>query len=397
MKRVLTILPAMFLLIFSTGCGYNSNSSAGEETASHEEGHDEHESEEVELTQAQMDAVGIRLGNMEKRDIADEILATGILEVSARDEAVVTPRLAGLLKRLDVVEGQRVQAGEILGYMESPEILIMHQEYRTTQADMETARTELERQEALASQGAGIKKNLDNARAAFTRAEMQAEQIRGRMKSYGVEKEALSGTTSYPLRAETGGVVTGIDASPGSFVDNQTPVVRIVKTDDVYCMISLQERYANSVAPGAEVEMQLTNSPGATFTGVIADITPMLDPSTRTVPVRVKITDSKDLKLIPGMAVSGRILADGLTTDVLPEEAVVRSGGRYFIFVLEDRHEEDGEMAYHFKKSEVVCGSTSSGYVAVTPMSPIGEDEEIVTAGAFYLNSMSTEHGEHSH
>lgn len=398
MKRLQYILIPFLCLLILSGCDRGSETSSHGEEEHSEEGHHHDEGDgEISLTQVQMDAVGIRLGAMERRDMSEVVNASGTLEVDARDESAVVPRLSGRLLSLSVVDGQKVSKGQQLAVVESPEMLTMYQEYQDALKETEMATMECNRQEQLASQGAGVRKNLDNARMALSAAQLKVSQVRERMNTYGMASEIMEGKTSYAVLAEKSGTVTGIQVSPGDFLSSQSSLMKIVNTDDLFCMLALQEKDISVVKVGMQVELNLTTAPDVRFSGVVADITPILDRATRTVPVRVSLSGSNPGELIPGMAVTAHVSISGNSEDVLPEEAVVASGGKYYIFVLEDVHTEGGDKEYHFEKCEVICGTPSFGFVAVSPLEPLEPDSQIVVKGAFYLNSMVAEHGEHNH
>jgi cobalt-zinc-cadmium efflux system membrane fusion protein len=86
---------------------------------------------------------------------------------------------------------------------------------------------------------------------------------------------------------------------------------------------------------------------------------------------------------------------------------VVTSGGKSYIFVLEAIHdgEKDAEAGdktegaeadkmYHFVRTEVVEGAKALGYTQITPIAPLPADAKVAITNAFYLNSMTADHGE---
>ena len=386
------------LMIFTLhGCGHSgSGDGHSEEEEAHGHGHD-HDSEEggdeVELTKAQMDAVGIRLGGFEARNLSEVISASGRVEIPAGSERIVAPLYAGKVSRLLVSVGQRVKPGDIVAWMDAPEIVTIRQQIREAAQEVETARQELVRQEALAAQGAGVRKNLDNARSAVKMAELKVEGFKKQLAVYGLSADGIGGD-SFPVKSDVSGIVTSIDVPVGGFADIQTPIVRVTDTDALFVTLQLPEKDINSVRTGMSVDMQLTNDPSSTFIGKIEQFMPMMDQETRMLPVRVSIAgDRSGMKLIPGMAVSARISAAGGAATALPEGAVVSVGGKSYVFVLEEQHGDD----FHFKKVEVAVGPTELGYTAVTPLSDLPSDARIVVSGAFYLNSMVADHGEHHH
>lgn len=385
------------LVVLGTSCATRTDHDHEEDEHGHEHAHGG-EATEVEVTRAQMDAVGIILGGMEKRDMADVVSATGVLAVNARDEGVVTARLSGTVTSLRVVQGQKVKAGQIVASVESPQLLQLRQELRLAVQDEETALVEFQRQEALAAGGAGVRKNLDNARAALGAARIRVQNIENQLRSFGVSPSVADQSAVLSVAAPISGTVVAVDATVGSYADPQLPIARVVNNDAIYCQLQLLEKDISKVKVGMEVTMRLTNSPDEVFSGKVREVSSVLDPATRTVAVMVGIDrGSAAGMLIPGMAVTAQINLGGTPVDALPEGAVVSAGGKYYIFVLEDSHEEDGHTTLHFDKVEVVRGITSFGYVAVTPVESLEPDARIVVSGAFYLNSMSSDHGEHNH
>lgn len=399
MKKIYHVAFYVFALALGacgSGTGHSSEEGAGHEEA-HGHGHEHGEGDDVELSQAQMEAVGIRLGGLEARNVEQTLRAPGMLEVGADAEGAAAPLLGGKVTRILAVVGQMVKAGQVVAYIDSPEILPLRQQLREARQEVEAARIEVDRQQALASQGAGIRKNLDNALSSLKMAEVKVSGLQTRLAAWGVGSDDASGS-SVPVKASISGVVTSVDVPVGGYADIQLPVLKIVNTKGVYCTLQILEKDIASVKDGMEVQLQLTNDPSKTFTGRVASVSPVLDGTTRTVPVRVNLKEvDSGLRLIPGMAVTGAVSTSSSMVAALPEGAVVSSGGKSYIFVLEETKEEGATKTYRFEKREVVTGGASMGYVAVTPLEALDEDDKVVVAGAFYLNSMVSDHGEHDH
>lgn len=389
-KLIPGILLSLSFFLFA-GCGAGNVS---HEEEGHGHNHEEksgHE-DEASLTQERMDAVGIRIGVMEKREMSDIISASGTIEVPPQAVAVATPSLGGIVSRIAVTEGQTVAKGQTVAIIDAPEIISLREAYKTSLQDVETATREYDRQQALSRQGAGIRRNLEAALSALTNARTTLQGCSERLSAYGVSPEGTGG--SFSVKAPVSGIVVSVDAETGSFADPQRPVARIVDNNSAYCLIYLPEKDISKIKSGMPVEMRLTNDPEIAFSGKVTEINPVIDAVTKAVPIRVSISAEKS-GLIPGMSVTAAVSLGGNMTEVLPEGAVVSTGGRSYIFVLEDEEGHEGE--FHFKKTEVSTGVASMGFVAVTPLQSLPTDTKVVVAGAFYINSMISDHGEHDH
>ena len=86
------------------------------------------------------------------------------------------------------------------------------------------------------------------------------------------------------------------------------------------------------------------------------------------------------------MFVSAVIHCDEQTCNAVPDEAIVMSANRKFVFVSLGSN--------RFRKQEVVTGFSQQGYTQITFTDSVSPSSEIVIAKAFYLESMLTDHGE---
>ena len=79
-----------------------------------EEEKESHEENVVELTEQQLNTIGVKFGHVEQRQLSGTINATGTLRLSPQDRADVTSLVAGITKRILVKEGQAVRKGQTL-------------------------------------------------------------------------------------------------------------------------------------------------------------------------------------------------------------------------------------------------------------------------------------------
>ncbi|MEX0723611.1 MAG: hypothetical protein WD053_07030, partial [Gracilimonas sp.] len=139
----------------------------------------------------------------------------------------------------------------------------------------------------------------------------------------------------------------------------------------------------------------------------------------RAVRVHAEIEDRGE-GLLPGMFVDGRIITQTQTAQVLPEEAIVRDGENYFVFMLpsdEDNHshdsDEDHEQSEHadethddhaeeeeleFTAVPVRPGIADARFTEVRFFESMPENARFVTKGAYYLLAeMRKGEGGHDH
>lgn len=399
MKAIYIVLTNLFL-IFLVSCGQSpKNESENEPTKENSE--DSHnESTNIELTESQMNAVEIQLGKIEKKDLNSIIRVNGEMALDPQKRAEVTSLLGGIIKRITVIEGQSVSAGQTVAYLENTEIVELQKNYLTTKKEALIAAQEYQRQKDLSAQGAGIEKTLQQASANYEITKAQITGLEKQLKQLSISIEQVSSgnmVTQIPIKAPIAGSVSKINASTGSYVDMQTPLMNITDNTDIHCDVKVFENDINMVKIGQEVDILLTNQPGINLKGEIYGINKSFEEDTKTIIVHAKIKEKGDIKLIPNMYVTGLINVGKQKTNAVPNDAIVSNENKKYIFVLEKEANEDGIKTYHFKRVEVLTGLSELGYTQIIPVSKLEEGITIVKSNAFYLASMSTDHGEHGH
>src|SRR5699024_8948749 len=102
---------------------YSCQSTTNEhsEEDQHEEtthGHENESSNEVVLTQQQQDAIGLKLGTIEKRPLQTSLKVSGILAIPPQYKAEVSTFISGNVKNIKVREGNHVNKGQTLAILQ---------------------------------------------------------------------------------------------------------------------------------------------------------------------------------------------------------------------------------------------------------------------------------------
>ncbi len=370
------------------------------EAANHEE--HEHEAPDyanIPLTEAQIKAVKLSTSPIEYRNMDQGIRANGALVVRAQNTADVSSTMQGVVKKLYVNEGDKVGKGQIVAMVENPEVVALQREYYSACKETEYAKTELDRQNFLASQGAGLGKNLQQATAQYNILAAKQGGIARQLSQFGINvKNAAEGkfTTSFPLHSPISGTVGTIGASLGSYVDMQTPIMTVCNNSAVECDLNVFEKDIAKVKRGARVLLSLTNQAGKMIEGYVSGINESFNAKDKSVAVHVKI-ENPEGNLFGGMYVTGMISTGKERVEAVPSKAIVKDGNRSYVFVHNVNHSLSIKKTHHFKRCEVKTGITEDGYTQVDFVEPIKKDLPVVTNNSYYLASAVGEHGEHDH
>lgn len=387
------ILVAALTVITFVGFSFLSQSKA--ETPESENQEEEIDFQNIPLSEKQVKAVDLKMGEAQERELDAMLHVNGSLVLRAQDMGNVSSLMGGIVKNVYVKEGQMVSRGQVVATIENTDVVTLQREYYTAYKESEMARLELDRQKTLASAGAGIKKTLQMSEKNYKVAQANLLGTGRQLQQMGIStKEVAKGkfTTVFPLRAPISGTVSDMQASLGSYADMQTPLMKIRNNHAVECDLNVFEKDIAKVKVGDQVLVSLTNQPGVNVSGRVYGMNQYLNKGTKSVAVHVKLDAKRGAKLFEGMYVSGQIATGRQLCMTLPDKAIVSVDGKQYVFALNQQHSKGG--TYSFSRHEVTTGVSNNGYTEVALCKHLKKGQKIVTDNAFYLASLTGDHGE---
>jgi len=394
------IVMLAFLLAVN-GCGDGGKTA---ETGQEEHGTtDESHEDQLELSRMQLDAVGIEIGGIAQKNLTAVVKTSGQLAVPPQNEAQVNVLSGGIIRNIHVIEGQQVHKGQILVTIENQELIRLQQEYLTAKAGFSYVEAEFERQQQLKSAGAGTGRAQQQAEASYNAEYSRIKALQTQLQQYGIALPGLSAgkiVMEVPVRSPINGTIGKIMAETGSYAQPGTSIMDIVDNSKIHADLIVFEKDLSRISLGQKVEFQLTNQKNEQIEGEISGINKSFENDSKGVVVHAVIK-KPGRNLIPGMYVTGLIAAGTLYADAVPADAVIKTGGRAYIFIVTkgDREEQKAkeEEKVHFRKVEVTTGVAELGYVQIKPLEKLPSDVRVVTKGAFYLQSEAEGAAEHDH
>lgn len=387
------ILVAALTVITFVGFSFLSQSKA--ETSESENQEEEIDFQNIPLSEKQVKAVDLKMGEAQEREMDAMLHVNGSLVLRAQDMGNVSSLMGGIVKNVYVKEGQMVSRGQVVATIENTNVVTLQREYYTAYKESEMARLELDRQKTLASAGAGIKKTLQMSEKNYKVAQANLLGTGRQLQQMGIStKQVAKGkfTTVFPLRAPISGTVSDMQASLGSYADMQTPLMKIRNNHAVECDLNVFEKDIAKVKVGDQVLVSLTNQPGVNVSGRVYGMNQYLNKGTKSVAVHVKLDAKRGAKLFEGMYVSGQIATGRQLCMTLPDKAIVSADGKQYVFALNQQHSKGG--TYSFSRHEVTTGVSNNGYTEVALCKHLKKGQKIVTDNAFYLASLTGDHGE---
>ncbi len=392
MKRILLIVAVTAIALAGfTFLTKQAGAEAHAEEAEHEE---EVDFEHIPLTQRQVEAVDLKFGEAQQRQMDATIQANGQLVLRAQNMGDVASLMGGIVKQIFVKEGQLVSRGQVVALVENTDVVSLQREYFSAAKECEFAKAEMERQKSLAQSGAGVKKTLQQATKEYQVSHANLVGIARQLAQMGIATGAVAKgrfTTTFPLRAPIAGTVSQITATLGSYADMQTPLMKIRNNQAVECDLNVFEKDLRKVKVGDRVWLSLTNQPGEKLTGTVYGFNQYFNDGSKSVAVHVKLDAAKGTRLFDGMYVSGQIATGSQQCLALPSKAIVTTDGKQYVFALNGSPRKG---QYSCSRHEVTTGVTGEGYTEVQLCKHIKKGQKIVTDNAFYLASLTGDHGE---
>jgi cobalt-zinc-cadmium efflux system membrane fusion protein len=318
----------------------------------------------------------IAFATAEKSTFEPVVSVTGTVAFDAERMSAVGARIAGRVRKIYKLDGQPVQANEILADIESAELGEAQAALLGARAHTEAANANEKREKELADERISARREaeLATANAAAARADLAAAEQKVR---------ALGGTPSgvpgiLLLRSPIAGKVIECNVSRGQSVEATHTAFRVADLSRVWVQLAVFERQLSVIREGDAVDILPQGESDRKVTGVIAHVGDVIDLDTRTAPVRV-VVDNPDGLLRPGQSVLAKIRTSSpaAASILLPRGAVISVDGKPTVFV--------GRDALAVEPRTVLLGGQDAERVEI--VSGIAPGDKVVTSGVFALKS----------
>jgi RND family efflux transporter MFP subunit len=288
--------------------------------------------EKAELPRATVAVRAVRAGKPATRLETGLARATGTIR--AKEEATLSAKGNGQIKRIRASVGDRVRSGAPLVEMDPVNAMIGLESARAAErlaaANLAAAEREVARSQQLFDAQSLPEAGFDRVKTARDIAAAQLDQARAAMRG---AQQQLTDTT---LVAPFDGVITAKYHYAGDTVTTMpvTPILTLTDVDHLEVRLALPEAIESFVRPGQEVDGFLTPS-GERFSARVRVKGSVVDPSTRTIEVLSDVVKTDGPALRPGSLVNvdfgGFADRDGL---FVPTSAVRGEGKESYVFVV---------------------------------------------------------------
>ncbi|HKX26704.1 MAG TPA: efflux RND transporter periplasmic adaptor subunit [Blastocatellia bacterium] len=349
----------------------------------------------------------------------------------AIQETTISARTGGYIRRWYVGMGQKVNQGQLLAEIDTPEIdqelhqgiqekaeaeqNVMQARSELSQAEagleqaeaalkqartnLELARVNLERSKTLASHGVVSRQDTDDKQATFDARQADVEvaqaNIRARRAAIKAQQSAIEARQStsnarqanlqrlierqsfQKVTAPYAGMITGRNIEVGALINSNggtatsNGLYRLVRLDTIRVFVNIPQTFAAAIKPGLPTEVQVRELPQKSFAASLFGTSHSIDPTSRTMMAEIRI-NNPDQQLLPGMYAQVKFTIPSTNHAlIIPAKVLmVNAAGPQVLVVSQDQgvRSQKVELGRDFgKEVEVVSGLTENDLMIVNP------------------------------
>jgi Cu(I)/Ag(I) efflux system membrane fusion protein/cobalt-zinc-cadmium efflux system membrane fusion protein len=275
----------------------------------------------VQLSPQRLQEIGVTTATVERKDVQDDLSVPGNVDIDEEKLSYVQTRFPGWIQ--DVTANatyQYVHKGQRLFTVYSPDLVSSEQEYLLARQN----------QGAFAPDAHGM---------AVQESGWLLQAAEERLRQFGVPAQAIadleqSGKVqrNIAIDSQVSGYIIERNALPNAYVQPETKLYTIADLSTVWVYANVFQNDVGRLKPGDSAQVTVDAYPGRNFNGRIDQILPQVDPTTRTVRVRL-VFRNPGVVLKPGMYVNVAISVPLGRQLVIPSSAVMQAGTRAIVFV----------------------------------------------------------------
>ncbi len=273
---------------------------------------------EIRVAPERLQRIGVRMGRAERRTLTPSLRAVGRVVYDETALHDVSLKVRGWVEELRVdAVGDRVERGEVLFTLYSPELYAAQREYQLAREAQARARET----------------------GAPDRADYLVRAARNRLRLWDLapaDLDRIAGSADMleflPIRAPATGYVVEKNVVAGAALEPGERLYRIAPLDRVWVEAEVYEEEIAFVSVDMPAVVEVPALAGRRFEGKVAWLYPSVSPATRTARLRVELAN-EDEALRPDMFVNVHLEAPPEERLVVPLSAVIHAGERSFVFL----------------------------------------------------------------
>ena len=295
---------------------------------------EEHQEEEgsMVLSAEQLQKAGVQVLQAAPAEIRTAVQLPGEVMLNEDRSVRMTPRVAGVVERVAVSQGQSVQAGQVLAVLASPQVAQWRSEAQSAQKRLQLAQANYSREKHLWQEKVSAEQDYLQAQQQKAEAEIAVSSAQAQLSALGAQSTAGLALNQFALRAPFAGVVLEKQLSLGEAVKDDASVFTVADLRQLWVQISVPAQHLAQLRVGQSVRVQ-ADSTGQDAVGKVAFVGSVLGEQTRSANARV-LLDNPDQAWRPGLFVTVAVYTQSVQAAVaVPLAALQTIAGQPSVFV----------------------------------------------------------------
>ena len=307
-------------------------------------------------------------------------------DVRAFEETKIYARADGYLLKWNSDIGAKVEAGQVLAEIDTPELDQELNQSRAAlaqaQANLVLARSSAERWQRLLKDRAVSQQEVDEKTSALAAREADvkaAEAAVARLEKLSSFKE---------VRAPFAGTITRRHVDTGALIragGNASALFDLAQTDTLRIQVNVPQAYLRDIAIGSTVAIAVAEYPGRAFPGKVLRTSGAFDATTRTMLTEIEVPN-RNGELFPGIHVDVQLtLAQANPPIVVPARAVIIRGEGLQVAEVDDANAirlQKVQAGRDLGRTvEIVSGLSDGARIVTNPTDTLVEGMPVRIAG----------------
>ncbi|MGC6434109.1 MAG: efflux RND transporter periplasmic adaptor subunit [Crocinitomicaceae bacterium] len=257
----------------------------------------------------------VGLAKLTEKKFIHKIKVQGNVETA--QDALLNSEFGGLVSKIHVEEGDRVQAGQTLVSLDAE---MMTASIKELQTQLDYAEYLLEKQTALKERGVGSEFDLKGA-------QNQVNSLKSKLASLELQRSKATITAPFS------GVIDQIFTKEGQMASPQSMVLRIVNTNEMTVSADISEKHLKKIKVGSTIEVSFPNYKDTTVNLNVASVSKYINPTNRTFRITAKLNNNN--VFVPNMLAEVNVIDTDIEKAlVIPSVSILKDyNNNDYIFI----------------------------------------------------------------
>ena len=305
-------------------------------------------------------------------DITDALKFNGSVDFNTNNVVSVFPLVSGNVQNINVMPGDYVHKGQVLGVIKSAEVANYNSSLTDAQASVRLTARQLAQQKELYKSGLASQVDITNAEVAHEQAQAAQTAAQEVLSVNGNNRNG-----EYIIKAPIDGFIVQKNVNNGMSIrtDNNTGLLTISDLRNVWVQANVYEENIAKVKQGDAVDVSIISYPDQIFKGKVNELMNVLDPASKVMKMRVVLDNPKYL-LKPGMFATISLNDDenkkGLSVS---SKSLVFDHSQYYVITVK------GKKDVQIRPVEVISINGPTAYIK----SGLAPGERVISSNALLI------------